>query len=227
MVPGGLFAPRCSVGWAQGPPGSTAQRDGRSTGRAGLGRTGAVWPLASLPGAGGRPHRGLGRGPCVLHRGGPSVGRSTGSTAEPQRTRSTGGVGGSLTAGTGTVPSGTRPHEAHTPRAQGRDPAVQGRSLPDVRSAGGDTRTSFPRTRAAGTGMGGGDGRGAMQAPVGQTGSAPCGLSSHQLPSRGGECALLSTRFISTVRRGSQSTPPPRETRGQPARDGGTEPHAP
>lgn len=35
MVPGGLFAPRCSVGWAQGPPGSTAQRDGRSTGRAG------------------------------------------------------------------------------------------------------------------------------------------------------------------------------------------------
>lgn len=126
MVPGGLFAPRCSVGWAQGPPGSMAQRDGRSTGRAGPGRTGAVWPLASLPGAGGRPHRGLGRGPCVLHRGGPSVGRGTGSTAEPQRTRSTGGVGGSLTAGTGTIPSGPRPHEAHTPRAQGRDPAVQG-----------------------------------------------------------------------------------------------------
>lgn len=124
--PGGSVCAPLLRGLGPGTPGSTAQRDGRSTGPAGPGLTGAVWPLASLPGAGGRLHRGLGRGPCVLHRGGPSVGRSTGSTAEPQRTRSTGGVGGGLTADMGTVPSGPRPHEAHTPRAQGRDPAVQG-----------------------------------------------------------------------------------------------------
>lgn len=176
---GDLFAPHYSVGYSTiHGLGSVTPRL-HSTARQEVDVPGRAGPGEGQCPRGRRVVLRSRRGPRVCteaapeRAGAPPLPGAQGPLQNHREHTAEGGAGSTLTADTGTVPGGPRPHEAHAPRRS--EPGAQlcrATVLPDARSAGGDTRTFSPWAQAAGMGVGQ---RGALRPPWDRRGPFPVG----------------------------------------------------